>query len=278
METVHATLNQIRQGTCEKRVKIAVIDTGLEMKHPILQQYIKTGQIGPQLSQDFTVSNAAEVIDDNLGHGTGCTHLLLKTCPTAMVYVAKVFDYWDYYRFSSESPYEHVVSKRIDKAIRMATEEWEVDIISMSLAFRTEKTNITDAIEFGRDRGVIFFAAAANWPKVGFPARLDEVIRVNSCTYKGEKSDFSPKFDCTKTLKNFSVIGEHLCVAYPPGLNYGNHEKRQSGTSMSTAIMAGMAALVLEFRNLWYRRQQRDYPRITTEGMLSIFSSMHAFV
>jgi Subtilase family len=85
----------------EERVKIAILDTGLDMSHPILRDYRDRGQIGPKQSCDFVAQPQdcdsetkvdIPVSEDSTGHGTHCTHLLLKTCPTARVYVAKVLD------------------------------------------------------------------------------------------------------------------------------------------------------------------------------------------
>ena len=72
----------------EKRVKIAILDTGIDLKHPLLKNYIDAGQI-PQV-HDF-VEDRDDIKDTN-GHGTHSAHLLLKTAPNAAIYVARVFE------------------------------------------------------------------------------------------------------------------------------------------------------------------------------------------
>lgn len=61
---------------------------------------------------------------------------------------------------------------------------------------------------------MLFFAAASNnkyysEDPVGFPANLDDVIRVNSCAYTGAKSHFSPD-GSERRGDNLGVIGEEM--------------------------------------------------------------------
>src|SRR5271170_687851 len=91
LEKAQCFLNQYRRGAPNERVKIAVLDTGLDMDHLILRQFRENKQIGPEKSRDFTSEPNKEVAEDKTGHGTHCTHLILKTCPTVEVYMARVF-------------------------------------------------------------------------------------------------------------------------------------------------------------------------------------------
>lgn len=151
----------------------------------------------------------------------------------------------------------------------------------MSFAFNEEQKLIRDAIDRARqgNKKVLFFAAASNYRlnerrPVGFPAIYKEVIRVNSSAPGDWKSDFSPKVE--DGVPNFSIIGEHLNAAYPQKLNAGNYEKRKNGTSMATAIMAGVAGLVIEFSRL--RKVEpniKDSSRLRTpDGMKAVFRLM----
>ena len=120
----------------------------------------------------------------------------------------------------------------------------------MSFAFSTYQRPIYEAIMRARARNAFIFAAASNDKHnaenpVGFPASLNEVIRVNSCTHRGFQSQFSPMGD--SRTPNFSVIGEVVKAAFPLAKNHGLIETRMSGTSTATAILSGIGALVLEF-------------------------------
>jgi hypothetical protein len=88
----------------------------------------------------------------------------------------------------------------------------------MAFAFSQRKLNIEQAIRktIGlHDTPVLFFAAASNakhYSKkpVGHPAQMDEVIRVNSCTYDGIKSVFSPSSN--KRDNALGTIGEEILL------------------------------------------------------------------
>jgi subtilisin family serine protease len=71
----------------EKRVKIAILDTGIDLTHPLIKKYVDTGHI-PK-TYDFVEGTSS--ITDLHGHGTHTAHLLLKTAPNASIYVARVF-------------------------------------------------------------------------------------------------------------------------------------------------------------------------------------------
>lgn len=128
----------------------------------------------------------------------------------------------------------------------------EVDIISMSFAFTRPQPKIERAIRWAiGQHDVLFFAAASNDrhhynDPVGFPATMQEVIRVNSCTHNGRQSHFSPNSD-EKRENALSTIGEEIGAAFSLTKNDNRRVKRLSGTSMSTAILVGVAALIIEF-------------------------------
>jgi hypothetical protein len=69
-------------------VKVAIIDTGIDLEHPVLRPFHAKHQIG--LCWDFVRGTAQ--ITDSTGHGTHCAHLLLKTAPNAIIFVARVFE------------------------------------------------------------------------------------------------------------------------------------------------------------------------------------------
>jgi hypothetical protein len=154
----------------------------------------------------------------------------------------------------------------------------------MSFAFTRSDDKLRRAIvaaigNGGMERDILFFAAAStndqhyNSTPVGFPASMDQVIRVNSCKHNGRPSDFSPESD-DRWENALSTIGEEIEAAYPPGKNDGATIKRLSGTSTSTAILVGVAALLIEFAKL--QSLPKDVisnmePRLhTSSGMKSV--------
>ena len=68
-------------------VKVAVLDTGIDLSHPLLGPYVESGQI----SQWMDFVDGGEGIVDRVGHGTHTSHLLLKTAPFAKIFPCRVF-------------------------------------------------------------------------------------------------------------------------------------------------------------------------------------------
>ncbi|KAK3367710.1 hypothetical protein B0H63DRAFT_85335 [Podospora didyma] len=247
---------------------VAIIDTGIDLRHPDLKRYIATNQINGAHCRDFVTGESP--ISDSTGHGTHCAHLLLKVCPTAKLYISKVFE---------TDRGDEGAAERIPQAIEWAM-DIGVDIIVMAFAFSDTQDGIRKAIVNAKaTRDVLFFAAASNnrhneRNPVGFPARMSEAIRVNSCTWQGHPSKFSPPGFTERD--NLATLGEELYAAFTE-LNYDNsrpsYRKRLSGTSGSTALMAGIAGLVLEFARTTSTRGsnvENAERLLRNEGMMAI--------
>jgi subtilisin family serine protease len=67
-------------------VKIAILDTGVDTKHPDILRELQKSRIEVY---DFVTDSAN--IEDLNGHGTHCTSVLAKFAPNAEIYVGRVF-------------------------------------------------------------------------------------------------------------------------------------------------------------------------------------------
>ncbi|KAL7968720.1 hypothetical protein HDV63DRAFT_411366 [Trichoderma sp. SZMC 28014] len=247
LEDTHTNLNRDRmdelsEDEIEGLVKIAILDTGVDLSHEAFKKFVENGQLDP--GYDFV--NRGEPMTDLEGHGTHCCHLVLKTAPYAKVYPLRVF---------RSSKREDATPELVKEALVYAIETLDVDIISMSFSFEEDEPAIKEALYYARPkslRPVLMFAAASNnralrTKPIGYPARvIDRVICVNSSTAQDEKSSFSPQGQ--PGWANISVIGENVHGAWLLNLLDENGPwKRMSGTSCSTPIVAGVAALILDF-------------------------------
>ncbi|PVH72788.1 subtilisin-like protein [Cadophora sp. DSE1049] len=238
------------------RVKIAVLDTGLDLSH---RDIIKAKEQGRLKFRDFV--DDTDTIKDDDGHGTHCTSLALKYAPNAEIFAGRVF---------RKSEADTDSCDILTKAIRYATDVWKVDIISLSLGFTDDDDDDDDdTLHFLRDEiwrasgnKILIFASAANNTSnetrpIRFPASMKEVICIFSSNSYGRPSDFNPdpKYD----RPNLTFPGEQIEGAWPS--NFSNEKtfekkgatyKLQSGTSCSTPIAAAVAAGVLEFA--WQER------------------------
>jgi len=260
--------DSFKQKKTERRVKIAVLDSGVAKSTsrgpvpPLMKSpRVKLGkQLDPALPWNC----------DSKGHGTHAVGVILTVCPYADVYVYRVCE-----------GNEAIDRKYVAEAINDAVEKKKVDIISMSLGWNEDSDyELRAAIRRARASNVLLFAASSNEgirTKAGmsYPARALEVIAVDAADVHGNPSKFNPPQLSHKA--RFTALGEAVRSTYPIHLPSEDPEegwKRMVGTSCATPIAAGIAGLVLEFarqRPLCFEPAIEAYLR-SVEGMRLILT------
>lgn len=91
---VHPMIDKNRK---EKRVRIAILDTGVDPTHPQIQAARLTKRIAdyfprPESGTLNADAKFPDLFHDYHGHGTHGTSVLLRTAPNAAIYIAKVAD------------------------------------------------------------------------------------------------------------------------------------------------------------------------------------------
>lgn len=84
------TLSMVKSNS-PRRVRIAVIDTGIDLGNPLIQA-VRTydpSPIRPEWCRSWV--GGEQDFHDDVGHGTNCAYLAHKAAPDADIYVAKVF-------------------------------------------------------------------------------------------------------------------------------------------------------------------------------------------
>ena len=207
------------------KVKVAVVDTGIDHQHPDLVGRVDKGR-------DF-VNNDDDAMDDN-EHGTHCAGTVaaglnnggvVGVAPGVSLLAVKVLS------GEGGGTYDGVASGIVYAADQGA------DVISMSLGGPAGSQVIDDAVKYARGKGSLIVAAMGNenTERPSYPASAPGVMAVGSTTSADKRSGFS----------NF---GKHISVSAPgsdilstiPGGKYDTF----SGTSMATPHVAGLAALV----------------------------------
>ncbi|KAH7303436.1 peptidase S8/S53 domain-containing protein [Rhexocercosporidium sp. MPI-PUGE-AT-0058] len=269
------TVLKARRSKDDKRVRIAVLDTGIDLNHPAITK-CRTSIVE---YHSWVVDDTS--ISDVCGHGTHIASVLLKLAPWADLYIAKVF--------KDANDVGNTGVDAVVKAIDHARTQWKVDIISLSFGYRLRKPSIETAIDVcGLTKPpILIFAAAANTgaleDRPAFPGRMRSVFCINSASGDGKAMSYNPPM--LRGSFNYTFLGDAITGAWPiarsadHGVIIKNSDKGPerilSGTSLAAPVAASVAAAVLELC-----RQRPRIPELsdwcvarvqTYDGMQEVF-------
>jgi len=132
----------------------------------------------------------------------------------------------------------------------------------MSFGFEEKSEEISKAFDeaITAKPPVLLLAAAANFKhnsKLSWPANSMRAIGVFNLTGDGIKRPKTPKRD--RHRPNFAILGYEVNSWWPDDQIVA---KRMSGTSVSTVVAAGVAALIMEIVRQPERRQGMDQKKL----------------
>ena len=212
-------------------IKVAVIDTGIDLRHPDLQANIRGGV--------NIIRPGRSAADDN-GHGTHVAGTIaalnngigvIGVAPEAQLYAVKVLD-------RNGSGFLSNVIAGIKWAITN-----HMQVINMSLGTSSDIQSLHDAVDAAYAAGIVVVAAAGNSggtspaDTVNYPARYSSVIAVAAT----DSTDVRPSWSSEGPEVELAAPGVNIYSTWPGG-GYATI----SGTSMATPHVAGTAALVLK--------------------------------
>ncbi|MEK7373994.1 MAG: S8 family peptidase [Thermodesulfobacteriota bacterium] len=207
-------------------VKVAILDTGIDLTHPDLAANVKGGV--------NTIYPLKSPNDDN-GHGTHVAGIIaaqdneigvIGVAPKADLYAVKVLS-------RTGSGYLSDIIEGLDWSIQN-----KMQVVNMSLGTSSNVPSFYDAIKRAYQAGIVLVAAAGNdyGGAVNYPAAYPEVIAVSAT---GDNDQ----------IASFSSVGPQVDLAAPGASIYSTYKgstyKTLSGTSMASPHVAGAAALVL---------------------------------
>lgn len=215
-------------------VIIAIIDTGVDLKHPDL--------INKLYSDGYDFVNDDEVADDDHGHGTHVAGIaaaetdnnegIAGVAWNCKILPVKVMD------AEGEGYYSWMISG-IDYAIQQG-----VDVINFSLGGDVDSANLKNIIKVAYENDIIIVASAGNDNKpVLFPAAYDDYcLAVAASDYddlRPDWSNFGPEVDVAAPgVRILSCVPTWFWG--PSSLPYAF----STGTSMAAPHVAGLAALL----------------------------------
>lgn len=228
-------------------IKVAVIDTGLDLSHPALVNNLAPSSEWRDYVDNDTVPSDDPGINVSLakayGHGTAVSGIILQIAPKATILPLRVLSP------TGKGNLDNVV-KAIDYAISNG-----VQIINLSLGSLKPNLSLNQEIAYAKTKGVYVIAAAGNNGKMAdYPAR-DSLQDQMSGFLFGIGS-----IDDKEALSSFSARGEGV-YAFAPGekiytLYPGNRVTYATGTSFATPLVSGAFALAMsELANVADRSQ-----------------------
>ena len=261
---------QASSGFIGTGVTVALIDTGVDTSHPALQAQLVPGfnfisnvadpselvDLTPAMSAALAQSSTSILDGQNLvqmnsaimailsqsstsildgppgefGHGTMTAGLVHLVAPGAHIMALKAF------AGDGSSDLFNIV-----RAIYYAADHG-ANVISMSFEIGQSSPALQNAIQYALNKNVVLVAASGNDGSqiMVFPAGYNSVIGVGSTSNSDVKSTFT-NFGTNGVF--IAAPGEGVITTYPGG-NYA----AGWGTSFSTPLVAGEAALVLQAR------------------------------
>lgn len=236
-------------------VRIAVLDTGVNIKHPDL--YSNSEQC-----KDFTQSAALVngTCTDKQGHGTHVAGTAVGeggddrkgvygVAPGAKLWAYKVLG-------DNGSGYSDDIANAIRHVADQATSQKVKVVINMSLGSSGESSLITNAVNYAYGKGVLIVAASGNSGyaagSIGYPAALPNAVAVANLENKIENGTYrvanSSSRGVTRSAGDYIIQKSDVEISAPGtaifSAWYNGGYATISGTSMATPHVAGLAAKV----------------------------------
>nr|WP_256861686.1 S8 family peptidase [Bacillus cereus] len=247
---------------------VAVVDSGVQSTHPDLK-----GKIIP--GYDY-VRNNMDSGQDELGHGTHIAGTIAAVtdngigiagiAPNVKVLSVRVLDRSGY-------SYNDVIANGITYAA-----DHGAKVINLSIAMEDPSQVLEDAVNYAWNKGTVLIAGAGNssTSKSYYPAAYSNVISVaatDSNDTKWERSNYGMSVD-------IAAPGVDIMSTVPTSWDPENPYSTKSGTSMATANVSGVAALLASkgFSNIQIREAiEKSADKIPGTGAYWKYGRVNAY-
>lgn len=166
----------------EKRIKIAIIDSGIDINHDYLKENIVDG-VSYTKKKDIVVKG--QDYQDEFGHGTACASIIKKYFDKVDFYVVKIVD-------KNGKSNMHLLEQALYDLIDI-----DIDIVSLSLSIiNIKKEELKDLKQICDDiigENKIIVSSLANGFVESYPACFENVIGVKATDLKIKDSFYYNK-------------------------------------------------------------------------------------
>lgn len=216
--------------TTGHRVKVGVIDTGVDFGHPDLRHSLERG---------INLLSRMDLPQDDNGHGTHIAgtiaaanrhHGMIGVAPRARIHPIKAFDH-------NGTAYVSDIILGIEWCVRNG-----IDVVNMSFGMKTRSRSLYAAVSGAYRAGVLIVASSGNDGRNGsidYPARYNHTIAVGATTRQGRIAGFTNR----SGLIDVYAPGDRIVSAWLRGKH-----REMSGTSMATSHVTGAVALLLAMK------------------------------
>ncbi|HEY9577398.1 MAG TPA: S8 family peptidase [Pseudobacillus sp.] len=209
-----------------KKVKIAVVDTGVDLNHPDLSR---------RLTKGYNALSPNNPPQDDNGHGTHVAGII-SSVPNNGEGVAGITWYNPIIPVKVLNSDGMGGSFDVAKGIRWATDHG-ADVINLSLGNYQPSAVMEDAIRYAMKKDVVVVSAAGNdnSSQPSFPAAYPGVLGVAAVDWEGRRAPFSNYGDYI----DIAAPGVHIASTFFRG-QYAS----LSGTSMAAPHVSALAGLI----------------------------------
>ncbi|WP_433230738.1 type VII secretion-associated serine protease mycosin [Micromonospora sp. CA-248260] len=222
-------------------VTVAVIDSGVDRRHPQLRGRVLDGA-------DF-LDPGGDGTRDCAGHGTGVASIIAAgegagvafrgLAPGSRILPVRVSEQQV---VEGRESGRTVSAADFARAVRWAVDH-DADVLNLSVVLYADNPAVRDAIDYAVRRDVVVVAAAGNLHDGGdplpYPAAYDGVLGVGAITPAGIRTSFSQ----VGTYVDLVAPGSEVLMAAP-----GQGHQRAEGTSYAAPFVAATAALLRQYR------------------------------
>lgn len=209
-----------------KGVKVAVMDSGINFKHPDFGKNVKEG---------YNAIDPTQPPLDDYGHGTLVCGVIVAqnngfgvvgVAPDVELYPVKVLDKFGEGEFSA-------IADGVEWCIKN-----KIQIINMSFAIPEDKPLLRNAITKAVNAGIIVVASASNTygGDAGYPASYENVISITAVDDNFKISKTAPRGKIDFSAPGVSIVSTSSDGGY----------EEFSGTSLASPYATGLIALILQ--------------------------------
>lgn len=224
---------QYMESVPRSRVRVAIIDTGVDLTHPDL-----TANVNPEYCVSSVTDDFNKITNDvsSTGHGTHIAGIVGAATGNGQGVAGLSNNYAEIAAIQC-SDGAYIYSSYVVRAVSYAI-SIDADIINMSLGMSTSDPALEQALQQAYDAGILVICSAGNdgTANTHYPSSYDSTIGIIAA-----KEDGTKRSDASYGTDNFiSAPGDQIMSTLPGG-SYGY----RSGSSMAAGVATGVAADIL---------------------------------